>query len=203
MRMVRRLLLPGLLILGVVAATAVPAEAQGIGVGIKAGPVFNKLILTGDDDDEEDLTSRTGWMAGLFIGGNRPGLVGVGVEINYIKRTSRDPDTEEDFGLQSIDIPVYLRINGGSRTLDGVSFYGIVGPAFDINLKADVDGFDIKDQVEDFDINLVIGGGVEITRFIIEGRYMRGLRNLQKDLGDSTSSAKSSSFAVLFGVRFN
>jgi hypothetical protein len=193
-----------MIILGV--AFAAPAAAQerheGIGIGIKGGPVFNKFIIS-DDEDSDDLRTRTGWMGGVFIGGNRPGLVGVGVEINYIKRTARDPDSEADFALQSIDVPVYLRINGGSRDLNGVSFYGIVGPAFDVNLKADIDGFDIKDDVEDFDINLVVGGGVEITRFIVEARYMRGLRNLDKSFSDSSSSAKSSSFAVLFGVRFN
>ena len=207
MHMGRRLLLP-LMVVTVVMLAGSPASAQtnerheGIGIGVKAGPVFNKFIFSGDEA-EEDLTNRTGWMAGLFIGGNRPGLVGVGVEINYIKRTSRDPETEADFALESLDIPVYLRINGGSKSLSGVSFYGLVGPAFDINLKADNDGFDIKENLQDFDFNLVVCGGVEITRFIIEGRYMRGLRNLDKTLSDSSSSAKSSSFAVLFGIRFN
>jgi hypothetical protein len=190
------------MVLAALAMTVTPAAAQGIGVGVKAGPVFNKFLISGDDA-EGDTTTRTGWMGGVFIGGNRSGLVGAGVEINYIKRTARDEETEADFALQSIDIPVYLRINGGSRDRSGVNVYGIVGPAFEINLAADVDGFDIKDEVEDFDVNLVIGGGVEITRFIIEGRYMRGLRNIDKGLGDTSSSTKSSSFAVLFGVRFN
>lgn len=201
MHNVRRLLLP-VMVLAALAMAVTPAAAQGIGVGVKAGPVFNKFLISGDDA-EGDTTTRTGWMGGVFIGGNRSGLVGAGVEINYIKRTARDEETEADFALQSIDIPVYLRINGGSRDRSGVNVYGIVGPAFEINLAADVDGFDIKDEVEDFDVNLVIGGGVEITRFIIEGRYMRGLRNIDKGLGDTSSSTKSSSFAVLFGVRFN
>ena len=201
MRMVRRLLLPGMIIIGVAMAT--PASAQGIGIGVKGGPVFSTIDFSGDLVDDLETENRTGWMGGLFIGGNRPGLLGVGVEINYIRRRVRDTDSGAISTLSALDVPVYLRVNGGSRDRSGVNVYGIVGPSININLAADEDGDDIKDEIEDFDLNLVIGGGVEITRFIVEARYMRGLRNIAKDLGEIDASAKSNSFAVLFGVRFN
>ena len=197
--MFRRLVLP-LMVMGAVVLSVAPAAAQGIGIGIKGGPVFSKLDV---DDDSEAFDNRTGWMAGVFFGGNRRGVVGVGAEVNVIKRTTRGPFDDDDTALYAIDVPVYLRVNGGSRDLSGVNVYGIVGPAFDINFKANVGDLDIKDDVEDFDLNLVVGGGVEITRFIVEVRYMKGLRNINKDLSDSAPSVKTSSFAVLFGVRFN
>ena len=201
MRIGRKLLLPGMFVMALLIAA--PAAAQGIGIGVKGGPVFTTLDFSGDVVEGLETENRTGWMGGLFIGGNRPGLVGVGVEINYIKRRVRDTESGLVSSVSSIDVPVYLRLNGGSRSLDGVNFYGIVGPAFEINLAADEDGEDIKDSIEDFDLNLVIGGGVEITRFIVEVRYMKGLRNIAKDLSEFDASAKSNSFAVLFGVRFN
>jgi hypothetical protein len=182
---------------------ATPVFAQGVGVGIKAGPVFADFSL--DDPDDLDLDKRTGWQAGIFFGGNRAGTVGVMGEVNFIqKKTNFIPDVGDPFEVKIsyIQVPILLRINGGSRTREGVNVYGIVGPAFDIKISEDIGDIDLDEPFEGLDIGIMAGAGVEITRFIIEGRYTWGLRRINKTLTD-TSDIKTRSFAVLFGVRFN
>lgn len=192
-------------IVGVLAVIALvvfgaPAFAQGVGVGVKVGPTFN------DFTDDEAPDGRTGWMGGLFIGGNRAGRVGVAVEFNYARKNAR---VEEDGETSSLNvsyfqIPLLLRINGGSRDREGVNVYGIVGPFFNFKVDAQADFDDaFDDSVEDIDAGLVFGAGVEITRFIIEGRYDLGLRRINKDDEGGVVDIKSRSFAILFGVRFN
>jgi hypothetical protein len=185
--------------------SAAPAWAQsqqrheGIGIGIKAGPVFADFS---DEDDDLDFKKRTGLQGGVFFGGNRPGTVGVMAEVNFIQKKAEIPFSDQNLTLSYLQVPVFLRINGGSRSLSGVNVYGIVGPAVDIKVSDDAGDFDITDGFEGVDISLIGGVGVEITRFIIEGRYTWGLRRVNKEFND-VSDIKAKSFAILFGVRFN
>jgi hypothetical protein len=178
-----------------------PAFAQGVGVGVKVGPTFN------DFTDDEAPEGRTGWMGGLFVGGNRAGRVGVAVEFNYARKNARfeEDGTTVSANVNYFQIPVLLRVNGGSRDREGVNVYGLVGPFFNFKINADADQFGdvFDDSVEDIDAGLVFGAGVEITRFIIEGRYDLGLRRINKDDEGGVVDVKSRSFAILFGVRFN
>jgi hypothetical protein len=170
----------------------------GIGVGIKGGPLFSSL---NSDVVSSPLDTRTGWIGGVFLGGNRHGVVGAGVDILYARKKVGTPSG--DATLDYLNIPVYLRINGGSSSLGGVNVFGIVGPDFNFRLKGKLnfnDGLD--NQMESADVGLAVGAGIEITRFIVEGRYTKGFRNIKKDLttGDKITTT---SFSVMFGVRFN
>jgi hypothetical protein len=60
------------------------------------------------------------------------------------------------------------------------------------------------DNTDDFsraDYGIVFGGGVEISRVIIEGRYSKGLASIAKHSHDP--EIKSQSIGVMFGVRLN
>ena len=109
-------------------AAPVLAEAQGIGVGVKGGYLRSSFEF---DNVADVVDSSDGWMAGLFVGGNRPGTVGAMVEFNILaKKGESGMDTSTVYYFQ---VPVLLRINGGSKsTTRGVSGYGIVGPAVDL-----------------------------------------------------------------------
>jgi hypothetical protein len=170
---------------------------EGIGIGAKTGPLFSSFRGV----ENLDFENKTGWMGGIFFGGNRPGIVGVMGELMYAKKGAKQGVNETD--IHYLEIPVLLRVNAGSNSLNGILGYFLIGPAFDINLKSKLNGIDIEDVYEDFDIGLVVGGGVEITRFIVEARGNWGLRKILKgDLGDA-QKIKTRSFALLFGVRFN
>ncbi len=193
------------LVLAPVAASAQQSAPQassnhgGIGIGVKAGPLFSSL-------DEANVTNgfsnRTGVIGGLFLGGNRPGLIGVGVNLLYAKKGAKDPNSSDFVNLDYIEVPVYLRINAGSSSTGGVSVYGVVGPNFDFLLKANSkDGTDLKSLFNRADYGVQFGAGVEITRFIVEGRYTKGIGNIAKNKNDPTLKTKT--FAIMFGVRFN
>ncbi len=160
------------------------AQAQGIGVGVKAGYLHSSFNVTNAFDSNGD-----GWQAGLFFGGNRPGTVGFMGEFNVQSRGS----------AYYLQVPALLRLNFGSSSASGPSVYGIAGPALDVRFADDLD-LNI-DTIESVDASIVAGIGFEIARFIIEGRGSWGFRNITKD--SAILDVKQKTFAILFGVRFN
>lgn len=189
---------PVALLLGLLASPVHAQNADGIGVGLKGGLLFSSLDFGRNDDF---LENRTGLIGGLFIGGNRGGLLGVEADIFYARKGSRVP-TNRDLDIHMLEIPVLLRVNAGSRSLSGVALYGLAGPAMDFRLKSEFNGIDIIDFTEGYDVNLVFGAGVEITRFLAEVRYNHGLRNISKNFSGS-NEIKTRAWAVLVGLRFN
>jgi hypothetical protein len=181
-----------------------PAQAQG--VGVKGGFLFSSLTGEGDEDLFEQ---RIGHQIGMFFGGNRTGPVGVMAEVNYGKKGAGDPDNEDNhYDIRFVSVPVVLRVNGGSRNLSGISGYGIIGPQLDWLISQKIffgdDEFDVSDDTEGFEVSLVMGAGIEITRFIVEARYIHGLKALAKDFDFADAQdLKSRAFAILFGIRFN
>lgn len=191
-------------------AQGAPAQAQqqpqnqprheGIGVFLLGGPLFGKL----SDVESLDTDRKTGWLFGVGLGGNRPGAVGVEADILYGKRGETEKGTHEDFDMHVVHVPVMARINVGSQSLNGVSGFGVIGPSIDWVFKSTLGGVDISDDTAGFTVGLVVGGGVEITRFIVQGRYMRGLRAIDRTFNVGQSQKiKTEEFAILFGVRFN
>ncbi len=174
------------------------SEHEGLGFGIKAGPLFSSIdsnIVT------SPLDTRTGWIGGFFIGGNRPGVLGVQADVLYARKKVGTPTGDVTFDY--LEVPVLLRVNAGGANLGGVNVYGVVGPAFDFRLKGKLN-FDQSPgaQMQEIDVGVSAGAGVEISRFIIEGRYTKGLRNLGKDLTQN-EKITTQSFGVMVGVRFN
>ncbi len=170
---------------------------EGIGFGVKGGflwPSFAEAQGSGFED-------KTGWLAGIFFGGNRPGTIGVMGEIQYGKKSGEAGNNTLD--QYFLEIPILLRINAGTNSINGISFYGMAGPVFDINLNTKLNGVKIEDKYQSLDVGLLIAGGVEITRFIVEARYNQGFKNTLKSGGGGTSDLKSKSFALEVGLRFN
>lgn len=171
------------------------AAAQGIGFGIKGGLVYPDFST-----DFEDYENRAGWQAGLWVGGNRDGIVGVMGEFNYLRKRAETNQGEVD--LSYIQIPVLLRLNTPSASKNAFQAYGIVGPSFDVKVGESLEGINLIDEFEGMDIGLMFGGGVEVARIIFEARYTRGMRQVNESFND-LAELKTHSFAVLFGFRFN
>jgi hypothetical protein len=182
---------------GATSAYAQEDSEEGFGIGVKIGPLWSNLDL---DNDVTPSDQAAGFLGGIWFGGNRSGTIGVMGEVNYGRRKSHlgGQDFKQDF----VNVNAFLRGNFGSDSREGVAGYVIAGPGIDINLTTELDDVDIKDEVEDFTVDLVLGAGVEITRFIVELRYIRGLKNINKEF-DQTTDIKTEAIALLFGVRFN
>ena len=75
--------------------------------------------------------------------------------------------------------------------------------AFNIQASYESDGEreDVMDGIEDLDVGLVFGGGVELRRITIEGRYTFGLRSAFRD-GDLDGAFKNRTLSLLVGFRF-
>src|SRR5262245_9825389 len=179
-------------------------RASGVGIGAKFGPLFTSYDAASCDGC---FNTNTGWEGGIWFGGNRGGLVGVMGELLYAKKKQELAQGSQLTGsttLQYLEIPILLRLNIGSPSRNGISIYGLAGPVFDINLKANLNGLDVKSKYQSLDLGVLFGGGIEITRFLVEGRFNQGLRNVldSSNVGNVTD-IKTRSFAVLFGLRFN
>lgn len=168
--------------------------ASGFGVGVKGGVLFSSFSQA-----KSDYKSSAGWQGTLFLGGNRPGGVGVATELTYAKKGSKLGSNTTD--TYYLEIPLLLRVNmGSSNRNSGAIVYALAGPAADILLKAQLNNLDVKSNYSSLDWNVIGGVGVEVSRLIVEGRFNWGLKNVLEGPGNAL---KTRSFALLGGLRFN
>jgi hypothetical protein len=193
---------PSFLVAGMASQqSSAPAQSSvgGIGFGIKGGYLYSSFSQAG-----ESLNAKGGWEAGIFLGGGRSGVVGLMAELMYARKSFEEGAISKTTKLDYFEIPLLLRLNiGSSNKNKGVIFYGLAGPVFDFNLKAERDGVDVSDSYEKYDIGVLAGGGLEISRIILEARYNWGLKNLLKNSGALSGDLKNQTFALLGGIRFN
>lgn len=175
------------------------SQASAQGVGVKGGVVFPSF-----DADDFDFDNRIGWQAGIFVGGSNERVVSFQAEFNYLNRKSEVEVLGEEvasFTTHTLQVPTLLRLNAGGSSFD---VYGIVGPSFEFRLAETIEGPGIEetdDAFETIDVALMFGAGIEIGPVILEGRYSKGLRSINKDFQD-VIDLKQNSFAALVGVRF-
>jgi hypothetical protein len=168
----------------------------GFGFGIKGGPLFASVNTT-----SFSFENKTGFLVGIWFGGNRTGTVGVEGEVMYGKKGAPVTSGTGNVDLYFIEIPILFRVNVGTQSINKWVVYGIAGPAFDIKLKGKQNDLDVSDNYAGLDIGVIAGGGFEILRFLIEARGKWGQRNLN-NLANSVE-IKDKSFVLLFGVRLN
>lgn len=183
-----------LLVTSVILGVEGTAAAQGFGV--KAGPTFSSF-----SSDDLDFKNRTGLQGGIFLGGNRSGLLGLQVEANFIRKKSESEALGKSIEIDYLQVPVLLRLNFGTKSNNGFDFYGIVGPSMEAKIREKIEGVTFDDGFESFDLGLMFGAGLEVSRFIVEGRYEKGLRTINKSFSDF-AEIKKDSFSILFGIRF-
>jgi hypothetical protein len=173
--------------------------SPGVGFGVKGGYLFSTFSEAG-----QSFSNNNGWEAGIFFGGNRGGVLGVMGEVLYAKKGAKDSTGTITIDQYYLEIPILLRVNIGSPNRNtGAVVYAIGGPAFDILLKAQQNSIDVKNNFESLDLGIIGGAGVEISRFLIEGRVNWGLRNVLKASGGVSNDLKTRSVAILAGFRFN
>ena len=172
-----------------------PSSAAAQGAGVKAGPTFAKF-----SSDAFDFKTRTGIHAGLFVGGSRDNVLGFQTEFNWLRKNT-ETEAGQQIRIDYLQVPLLLRLNVGSSSANGVALFGVIGPAIELKIADEVEGFTLDDGFEGADVSLAFGGGIEAARIIIEGRYAKGFRRINKTFSD-LSEITTQSFAILFGVRF-
>ena len=173
--------------------SASSVSAQG--GGIKFGPTFTEF-----SSDALDYKNRTGIHAGVFFGGNRDGLLGLQSELNWIRKRSESDRGAQLIRIDYLQVPVLLRMNIGSRSSSGPIVYGLAGPAVDIKIADEIDGVTIDNGFEGVDVTMILGGGIEVARIVLEGRWDKGFRRIN-NLFSNVVEIKKQTFSVLVGIR--
>jgi hypothetical protein len=199
-----RLLVLALTTLVALSVSASPARAQGVSGGIKGGALFASIPKLTDNTQGTGIEfgRRLGFAGGMFVTLDLlPGL-SIQPEVIFTQKgaAAEDADVDWTLRLDYIDIPVLARLDVGAA---GVRAYLFGGPSFNVNIRArttvDGDDEDIGDDVEKREIAVVAGLGLQVGKFLVEGRWTEGVKNISKD---PEEDLRTRSFAIMAGLRF-
>jgi hypothetical protein len=181
--------------------------AQTVEFGIKGGLSFGnipQLAELFEDEGASEVGYRTGFTFGGHLAFPLSDMLAIQPEVFFTQRglQGEAPFDLGDFAaeLDYIDLPVLLRVGAGDS-----GFTLLAGPSFNFNVGAtgtaeDQDDEDIGDDIEDFELGLVVGAGFYGRTLIVEGRFQEGLTNVATF--DVDEDNRNRSFMVLVGVRF-
>lgn len=163
-------------------------SAQGLDFGVKAGVNFSSIR------DASGLDNRTGFVAGIFLGGKLNDNLGVQADLLYSQQGA-----EFEFGsfdLDYINVPIVLKY------FVSESLNIQLGPQFGVIINDDAQtllGETINDiATNDFDISAVVGLGFDLPMGIrLDGRYNFGLTDVSKN-----SEGKNSVITLAVGYSF-
>ncbi len=164
-----------LLALSALLCAAVPAGAQNIGVGIRAG--LNLAGATNHSFDSHEDSQRR--LEGLVVGGLVEYSVdprfSLQLEAQYVEKGAKIVsswggqfgETTLKYRMTYLEFPITLKAKFGGPDL---AFYGGAGPRVGLRLKAEgesiTDGgevtfVDLTNSTKSFDLGLDVAGGVE------------------------------------------
>ena len=144
-------------------------SAQGLDLGVKAGVNFANIT------DASGLSNRTGFVAGVFLGGKLNDNIGIQGELLY---SQQGAEFElGDFNLDYVNVPILLKyyVKNGLNLQLGPQF-GVI-----VNDEARTVVGEVIDDIatNDFDIAGVVGIGYDIPLGLrVSGRYQFGLSDV-------------------------
>jgi len=190
-----------------------PAAAQGLQFGGKAGPSFTTIVL--DEDEGPPFERRIAAAGGGFVVLPIAARLSLQVEALTTPRGTRLEPEESDGIVQTLmvrylEFPVLLRVNGPRRG-GGWYFFGGGYTALRLSAKEQLSSFtgftnagtreDVGDAIELVENGLIGGAGLELGKYLlVEGRYARGLTNINKVDGAPPFTSRALTF--MLGVRF-
>jgi hypothetical protein len=159
-------------------------QAQGVGIGIKAGGNW-----ANQDIANVDINTVTSYHAGAYVNVNFSDNWGLTPEVLYSVYGSEWDNLKVD--LDYVAIPVMLRFKP-------ISLLSLeAGPQFSFLTKASYDGDDIKDQLKNNDFGLAFGAGLHLPLGFNAGvRYVLGFTDISEV---SAESVKNRTFQVYVG----
>lgn len=167
-----------LLLLVFTAFLTTTSFSQGIDFGIKAGVNFANIT------DASGLSNRTGFVAGIFVGGKLNETIGIQADLLYSQQGAEFNLGE--FKMDYVNVPILLKYFLND------SFNIQAGPQFGIIVNDETQtivGEIINDiAINNFDIAAVIGLGYDLPMGLrVDGRYNIGLSDVPKEGGGKNS----------------
>jgi hypothetical protein len=191
--------------LGFAGLFSVPALAQGLELGVKAGVNIATERFQGDEGSPS-VDPRIGAVAGVFATLHLLSWLDLQSEGLYaMKGTRLDLEgVQSSVWLDYLEVPILARVSrgGGARR-----YFVAAGPSVGVRLRArartkfgdSTEEIDIGDELERLDFGVAAGGGVELGSFMLDGRYTLGLTDIDKDKTDTvTVTNRTISFTVGF-----
>ena len=185
----------------IVTLPAVAAAQTPLTVGVKGGVNIATLKFD-DDDDNEDIKSKVGAVAGLFVGKQINDTIGWRLEGLFSQKGAKNAEQIVDdfeYKLTYVDVPLLLTL--GPASSGDTRFNVFTGPQVSFKTKAEFEEagetFDADDQVKGTDFGWVLGAGLEKGRITADARYTLGLSNISEGAG----TAKNRVFSVMIGVK--
>ncbi|SRX73879.1 porin family protein [Aequorivita antarctica] len=180
------------LILGVLMLfIATTAFSQELDLGVKAGVNFANI------SDVPDLSSKTGFQAGVFAGVKFGDKIGIQADILYSQQGAEFDAGK--FDLNYINIPVVLKY----YLVQGLNVQA--GPQFGFIIDDDiyVDAFgtnSINANAEKSDVSGIVGAGYDFPFGVrLDARYNFGLSDVSKT---ENFEGKNNVFSVALGYSF-
>jgi len=178
--------LPFLLVASLMLAPAA-AEAQ---FAVKGGLSFGSAT---DSDYLPDLSTKTGFAAGLSFGLPLGNVVELRPELLFVQKGGKLSD-DDSFTLNEFDIPLLLQID---IPIKGFMPYIVAGPQGEIQLKCTAFDTDCVDT-KSFRWGAVGGVGIRLGKVVSgEGRYNWTLSEISDDIG-----SKPRTILLLAGIHF-
>jgi hypothetical protein len=181
---------------------AVPAQAQtpdndGMAWGAKGGWLRADYAVKGANDI---FNASSGWFIGAFGGRKEPDWSWLQGELNILRKSTLCGCNQERVDLYYLQIAGLGRVNLADRSEDAVTPYALAGPALEIKIGETLRSLIIR-EYSGADVAIVLGGGVEFGRLLLEARATWGLRHLVANPADGTK-VSSRTVAILGGFRF-
>ncbi len=179
-------------------AIVAPATAQ-MSYGVKAGVNYADVSFDGDVPS----SGRVGLLAGGFVTIPLFGWLAVQPEVIYtVKGTTVDvADIKSDLIVDYVEVPLLARISIRRK------IYVAVGPSMAFRVRArsrtafggSTEEIDLKEDVESFDLGVVGAAGIDLGRWVFDGRYTHGLSDI--DARDD-AKVRNRVLSVSAGIRF-
>jgi outer membrane protein with beta-barrel domain len=181
------------LALAVLAAGRV--SAQNFDLGVEAGANFSNFIGSAVSQlGNTANNSKLGFVGGGYLCLNFGNSFGIRPEVLYEQKGAAISGTSTTTELDYIEIPVLLKFGLGTP---GFNPSILLGPSFAWNtLAKDANGNSIN-NINSSDVGLVGGVEVDISKFLISGRYELGLDNVQ-----SNTNIQNGTLTFLIGYNF-
>lgn len=170
-----------------------PAFAQGLDFGIKAGVNFSSLT------DASGLDNRTGFLAGVFLGGKLGDKLGIQADLLYSQQGAEF--NAGDFDLNYINVPIVLKYFVTDK------FHIHAGPQFgvliDENAQTVVGTVINKIGTKETDVSGIVGAGLDLPFGLrLDGRYNFGLTDVPDDPEKEFTKGKNSVISLSIGYSF-
>ena len=172
-----------------------PVEAQS--VGVQGG--FSLSSFKTDESVSGPLKQIVAPTGGMFVVIAPDSFTGR-VDVLYSVRGAK-LDTGAKFQLTYLEFPLGAQVHFARRSNSDLHVFGGTSIAIKLDAKITEGSVDvpIDDEIDDFDFGIFVGGGATFGRFVVDGRYTHGMRNINV----VAPEVKNRAFAITFGIRLN